>query len=160
MSVEKYEYPRRYTQRTVALLYGTSGNQCAQPDCANKIIVDPTAFDDAAIVGQIAHIYSRSSKGPRPYPFGTPTDEFINGLDNLILLCSHCHAIVDKQDNTFTVEELQTWKSDHLSKNLATRSSVLPSEFKLTGPTSLHLFTIDATLKESIPQHNTQMVST
>jgi hypothetical protein len=140
----------------------TSGKRCAQPDCPNKIIVDPTLFDDRAIVGQIANIYSKHSEhpSPRPYPYGKPTDEFINGFDNLILLCSHCHTIVHKQDNTFTAEQLQKWKADHISKNLATRLSVLPAEFETVGPTSLKLYAIDATLKESIPYQSTQMRST
>jgi hypothetical protein len=143
-----YKYDRKYDPRTVALLFGLSGNRCAHPDCDNRIIAEPTSFDDAAIVGHIAHIYSRSSDGPRPYPGTKPTPQAINGFENLLLLCRSCHALVDEQENTYTADEIIRWKASHLAKHLRTRTSFLPERYRkqtVLG-VSFDAFTIDATL--------------
>ena len=143
-----YKYDRKYDQRTVALLFGLSGNRCAHPDCNNRIIAEPTSFDDAAIVGHIAHVYSRSSDGPRPYPGNKPTPQAINGFENLILLCRHCHALVDEQENTYAADEIIRWKTAHLARHLRTQTSLLPERYRKQAVLGLSfdVFTMDATV--------------
>jgi hypothetical protein len=85
---------RKYDDRTIKLLYGLSGNRCAHPDCLNKVIADPTDFDDAENVSNIAHIYSATNRGPRPFTASMPSERFINGYDNLIVLCGYHHDLV------------------------------------------------------------------
>ena len=53
------------------------------PWCTNSIIAPGTAFSDAAVVGQICHIYAASDDGPRGKPGLAPTER--NSPDNLIL---------------------------------------------------------------------------
>jgi len=67
--------------------------------------------DRAAIVGEIAHIVANSDTGPRADPT-FPKDQR-NKYENLILLCPNDHTPVDKQDSTFTVQDLRSWKNEH-----------------------------------------------
>ena len=45
---------RSYTKRTLQILVGFSGNQCAAPSCINPVIAPATEKADEAIIGQIA----------------------------------------------------------------------------------------------------------
>jgi hypothetical protein len=70
-----------------------------------------TENDPHAIIGKICHIISLSPTGPRSDP--SKSVEYLNSYDNLILSCGTHHDEVDLQENTFTVETLQKWKTDH-----------------------------------------------
>src|SRR4051794_37444653 len=100
--------PRKYSQRDIKLLFALSRNECAYPGCSNPIVADATEFDDAAVVGQMAHIVASSGRGPRGDAAFPP--EELDREPNLLLLCGHHHALVDAQDSTFTVEQLRAWK--------------------------------------------------
>ena len=102
---------RSYPQQTIKLLFGASGNQCAFPACTNSIIAPGTPFSDAAVVGQICHIYAISDDGPRGKPGLTPTER--NSSGNLILMCGHHHPLVDKQWETYPAGLLKAWKKAH-----------------------------------------------
>lgn len=140
------KHTRKYTNRTVSLLFGLSGNRCAHPDCIHKIIESHTEFDDAAIIGHIAHIYSGSEIGPRSYAVANFDPKLLNNFENLILLCRHHHGIVDGQSSTYTAEQIRIWKEDHLAKNLFRRVSLLhekSADHSIYGFT-VHAFTVDA----------------
>ena len=136
-------------QRTVALLFGLSGNRCAFPDCNNRVISDATDFDEAAVNGHISHIYASSSRGPRPAP-----EDFdpkaLDGFDNLILFCGYHNNVVDNQPNTFTAEQIGVWKVQHLRRNLLSRSSLLVESKSRLSVLGLKLtaFSVDARLIE------------
>ena len=74
-------------------------------------IIEQTAYDPAAMVGQIAHIIAHSSQGPRADPALLERER--DRYDNLILLCATHHALVDGQANTYTIQQLRQWKADH-----------------------------------------------
>lgn len=93
------------------LLWANSSGICSKKGCDNKCVVEATESDQAATIGQIAHIFAHSKDGPRPNPDGFT--ETTNLYENLILLCSTHHDLVDKQANTYTVTELKKWKEDH-----------------------------------------------
>jgi hypothetical protein len=105
---------RSYSQNTIKILFGASGNQCAYPGCTNHIIAPATPYSDAAVVAQICHIYAASDNGPRGKPGLTASER--NAPDNLLLLCGHHHPQVDKQWQTYPAEMLKTWKKMHESK--------------------------------------------
>lgn len=105
---------RRYPEKTIKLLFGSCGNQCAHPDCTNPIIAAKTPYSDTAVVGQICHIYAAADDGPRGKP--GLTEEARNALDNLILMCGHHHPLVDKQWETYPAETLKAWKKAHEAK--------------------------------------------
>ena len=107
---------RTLKQSTIKRLYALSGNQCAHPECQNLLVAPETDQSDAAVVNHICHIYARSDSGPRNNP--GLTEEERNSYDNLILLCAHHHAIVDKQPDTYTAEILKRWKQEHEAKRM------------------------------------------
>lgn len=105
---------RSYSQNTIKVLFGASGNQCAFPGCTNPVIVPGTPVSDAAVVAQICHIYAASDNGPRGKPGLTAAER--NAPNNLILMCGHHHPQVDKQWETYPADLLKAWKKTHEAK--------------------------------------------
>lgn len=106
--------------KTHKILWGKSGNRCAYPNCKRELVMDASETDDESVIGEEAHIVSRREKGPRG---NSPlTTEQRDKYDNLMLLCSVHHKLVDDQEKKYTVELLHEYKSQHeqwVSSNLA-----------------------------------------
>jgi hypothetical protein len=103
---------RSYSNRTLGLLWGNSGNICAFPGCNQILTKQKTANDNSIVVGEIAHIVAVGEKYPiTPRPDRNFPREDLNKYENLILLCPTHHTIVDKQPNTYSVDDLIKWKS-------------------------------------------------
>jgi len=62
-------------------------------------------------MARFAHIVASSDNGPRGDPGFSIGDR--DKYDNLILLCSTCHDLVDGQPNTYTTVILRQWKTEH-----------------------------------------------
>ena len=105
---------RSYSKTTLKVLFAFSGNQCAHPDCSQLIVANQTAYSDAKVIGQIAHIYAHSDGGPRSKQ--DLTDDERNSPGNLLLLCPTHHVHVDGQHETYPAEMLQDWKAKHERK--------------------------------------------
>lgn len=105
---------RRYSERTLKLLFAGSGNQCAEPTCTNPIIAPQTRYSPAAVLGQICHIYAAADDGPRGKP--GLTEKARNAPENLILMCGFHHPLVDKQWETYPADLLIGWKKHHEAK--------------------------------------------
>lgn len=104
--------PRRnYSRSTQRILDIQSLNQCAFPGCTNFLVEPGTGQSSPAVIGDICHIYALSPDGPRGQ-VGL-TEEELNSIDNLILLCPNHHKVVDRQPETYTAELLKQWKEDH-----------------------------------------------
>ena len=89
-------------------------NQCAFPDCANTIVEPGVGDSDPVIIGDICHIHAVNPGGAR-WKEGI-TNEELNSLENLILLCSRHHRVVDGQPEYYTAELLREWKREHEAK--------------------------------------------
>jgi hypothetical protein len=63
-------------------------------------------------VGEMAHVVAASEGGPRA-DAGATNDELTH-LDNLILLCSVCHTLIDKAPDDYPTETVMGWKRQHL----------------------------------------------
>lgn len=126
--VHPYRFERRYSARTIRMLFAKSGNRCAYPGCDAKLVADETGLDGPEVEGVIAHIYSVSSEGPRPCPLEGVTQEVINGYDNLLLLCRNHHQRIDGQETSYPAELLQEWKRPRATRSLP--MSYLPNEFE------------------------------
>lgn len=105
---------RRYSEKTIKILFGASGNRCAFPGCTNPIIAPETPYSDAAVVGQICHIFAAADNGPRGKPGLTAAER--NSPQNLVLMCGHHHPMVDKQWTDFPASRLISWKTAHERK--------------------------------------------
>ncbi|MDD1761781.1 MAG: HNH endonuclease [Methanothrix sp.] len=102
---------RSYSRKDIELLWGLAAARCSYPNCRIECVVPGNDLDKTAMIGKIAHIVAHSENGPRGDP--SYPNESINSYDNLILLCSNHHDMVDAQFNTFTVHDLRQWKTDH-----------------------------------------------
>ena len=122
---------RKYSPKTLKILFGLSRDQCAYPQCTTTVIEPATEFSDAAVIAQICHIYALNTDGPRG-KVGL-TQQELNSHENLILLCPTHHQVVDKQYETYSAETLQQWKQRHEAKRkkrlLADRESVQQDVF-------------------------------
>ena len=95
---------RQISVRVVKELYAKSGNCCAFSGCNEQL------FEDAN-VGQICHIQGVSPGSARYNP--DLSEEVVNGIDNLILLCSNHHKLIDEREDLFPVEKLLEMKKTH-----------------------------------------------
>jgi hypothetical protein len=96
------------SDRDRKILWARSGNKCAI--CKASLVVERTANDPAAVVGDEAHIVARSAGGPRA---GLLDESKLDAYDNLILLCKVDHKTVDDQPNEYTLERLHEIKDHH-----------------------------------------------
>ena len=90
-----------------------SGGCCAFPECRKRLTaVDPTT-GEVAVLGHIAHIVAQNDDGPRGAPEMSAADR--DRYENLVLLCTSHHQLVDAPANhaTFTVERLTALRDDH-----------------------------------------------
>lgn len=101
---------RSYTDLTLKLLFG-SANTCAWPECTQPLVLwdrgRPT------VIAEIAHIRSEKSSGPRYDP---QYSGYINGFENLLLLCGIHHKPVDRHDSLYETSELERWKSAQVAQ--------------------------------------------
>lgn len=94
-----------------------SCNICANPDC--RCIL---SGEDGYNIGEAAHICAASPGGPRYDEHQTPEQR--NSLDNIIMLCSNCHSMIDDPFTwmNYPVKVLRQWKKQHEEKCLEMRS--------------------------------------
>lgn len=96
---------RRYSQKTLGLLWGKSGGKCAYPGCKNELIIKE--IDE--IIGNICHIVSLN--GPRGD--AQFSQDKLNEYDNLVLMCRHHHGLIDIDEKTNTIDKLKKIKRNH-----------------------------------------------
>jgi len=89
-------------------LWVKSGGRCAH---CNEVVYRDSFTLMSDNFSEIAHIIASSNDGPR----GSELSENLQiDYDNLILLCSKCHKLVDGDNkNKFPVEKLQQIKEEH-----------------------------------------------
>lgn len=97
------------TLKTHKMLWGRAGNRCAI--CKKELVMDATETDDASIVGEACHIVAKSPSGPRGKSVLTECQR--DKYNNLILLCSIHHKVIDDQVATYSVDVLVCLKTDH-----------------------------------------------
>jgi hypothetical protein len=132
------------SDKTRKILWGRSGNRCAV--CRNELVIEATAVDDDAVIGDECHIVSGQTHGPRhdsAFPIGSVDSE-----DNLLLLCRVHHKMVDDQFQTYTPEALRRLKADHeawVSQSLSGEESIPPLRLRR--------------LRDNVPSHLVRLVS-
>jgi hypothetical protein len=98
------------TDKTRKLLWANSGNRCAI--CSRPLTHAQQGGDPAAVIGDECHIISSAPNGPRYDPFFKDDPDT---YENLLLLCSADHRLVDAQVGTYSVEKLKQLKANHES---------------------------------------------
>jgi len=94
------------------MLWGKAAGRCEFAGCS-KPLWKSSVTQEQVNIGQKAHIYSFSNVGPRGND-GMSDDE-INSLDNLMLVCHECHQTIDrrKDGGRYTSAVLQRMKAEH-----------------------------------------------
>src|SRR5438105_4805982 len=96
------------TDKTRKILWGHSGNRCAI--CRIELVIDHTSCDDESVVGEECHLVSGKPKGPRYRP--DLEAGVLDSVENLLLLCSAYHKLVDDQPETYTEKVLYKLKAN------------------------------------------------
>jgi hypothetical protein len=98
-------------EKEMKALIALSGNMCAFPGCATQLVIPGNDGDDAAFLGEMAHIIGDSHQGPRG---DSPmSDEDRDKHNNLLLLCGDHHKTIDSQPRSYSVSVLRRMKEDH-----------------------------------------------
>jgi len=96
-------------EHTKLRLFAASGGYCQNPDCERPLFVETGS---ARIhIAEIAHVFAANDRGPRGSKQLSTAER--GAFDNLILLCSVCHTIIDKAERDFPDTALASWKRDH-----------------------------------------------
>ena len=94
------------SDKTVKRLFALSRNRCATPNCETPIV-----HPSGTVVGEVCHIKAQNNGGPR---FDAhQSEEARHSFENLILLCSVHHRVIDDQPATYTVDLLAEMKEMH-----------------------------------------------
>lgn len=99
------------TKKDWKILSAKSGNRCALPDCRAKLVAERTASDKAAFVAVAAHIKGENPGSARYDAEMSDADR--ESVDNRILVCPSCHTKIDAQLNSYSVETLLKYRSEH-----------------------------------------------
>lgn len=103
--------PSSPTVSTLKRLFARSGNRCAFPRCPNAIVHGET------VVGEVCHIRGKRPGAPRHDPAQTSPQR--HDYDNLILLCSSHHTIIDDDPEAYTIDRLRNMKTTHEERAVA-----------------------------------------
>src|SRR5579885_2577367 len=99
------------SEKTAKILWGRAGATCSFPGCGRNLVIEATETDPNALIGEMAHIIAHSPSGPRGAQAFRGGDR--DGVDNLILLCTVHHTLIDQQRNTYTPDRLYQIKEQH-----------------------------------------------
>lgn len=109
--------PRKVKTRDIPepvqrVLWAKAAGRCEFAGC-NTLLWKSSVTQERVNKSQMAHIYSFSNGGPRGN-IGLSEDS-INDVDNLMLVCHQCHRKMDKEQDggRYTVELLRMWKKAH-----------------------------------------------
>ena len=81
------------------------------PGCDKRLVEPANGDDDAAFLGEMAHIVADSRQGPRGDSPMSAEDR--DEHTNLLLLCGDHHKTIDAQPHTCSVSVLRAIKTDH-----------------------------------------------
>ncbi len=106
------EVTRHIKSPVTAMLWGRAAGRCEFAGC-NRPLWKSTVTQEQVNVAQQAHIYSFSESGPRGNE-GISDDE-LNAIENLMLVCHQCHRKIDQKEDggRYTASLLKNWKQAH-----------------------------------------------
>jgi SMODS-associated and fused to various effectors sensor domain len=90
------EVTRHISVADTAMLWGRAAGRCQFAGCNEDLTRSHVTQEDVN-AGQRAHIYSFSKGGPRGHE--GVTDEELNSVENLLLVCYTCHRKIDREQD-------------------------------------------------------------
>lgn len=91
-------------------LWFAAHGRCEFAGC-NKVLFKHGITMDECNISNYAHIIADSPKGPRGDE--KKSKGLAKDINNLILLCSECHKLIDSNEKKYTVEVLKKMKQEH-----------------------------------------------
>lgn len=82
--------------------------RCSNPHCRKPTIGSKESDNGTVSIGEAAHICAAAQGGKR-YDRNMSAEERAS-INNGIWLCRNCAALIDRDENFYSVEMLQTWK--------------------------------------------------
>lgn len=98
--------------------------KCSNPKCRISTIGPKDCSNGTISIGEAAHICAASPGGKR-YDYNMSSEKR-SSYENGIWLCRNCAAMIDRDENTYTVDMLYQWKQDaesEASKNIKGRET-------------------------------------
>lgn len=100
-----------FTAQTKRILAARAGHRCSFPGCL-QVTSGPSADgpDKHVNLGEACHIRGAKKGSKRYDPSMSPEQrsDFTNG----IWMCGKHHHLIDSDEATYTVEQLEQWKKD------------------------------------------------
>lgn len=101
------------TQKSIKILWSSSGGRCAFENCWERVCYHEAADAAPYTLGEMAHICGDKPGANRHDESQTQTQR--DDYQNLILLCPTHHTLIDRKENeaVYTVDLLHTMKAQH-----------------------------------------------
>ena len=99
-----------FTVATKVKLAERVGYKCSNPFCRRMTIGPQREGDKSVNIGEASHICAAAPGGKRYNPDMTPEER--KAFENGIWMCRTHAALIDRDENFFTVEMLKKWKED------------------------------------------------
>lgn len=103
---------RAIQKTTQFCLVAAAGGRCEFDGCNNNLFVHHVT-KTGGYFGNFAHIRAFSPQGPRAGTDSERDEVALNDIDNLMLLCTQCHKLVDTDVEGYSIERLRRWKQKH-----------------------------------------------
>jgi hypothetical protein len=91
------------------VLFVRAGGRCEFDGCNRYLMEHHLTLADGNF-GEMAHIVAFRTDGPRGQG---PRPAAINSVDNLMLLCPHCHKLIDDNPGDYSRQALKEYKASH-----------------------------------------------
>ena len=110
ISFQKIKMANRdnFNKPTIEALAKRVGYICSNPNCKNHTSGPNDKDDKFTLIGVAAHITAAAAGGPRFDYSLTPQER--KGINNGIWLCGNCATLIDKDEVTYPVELVKSWK--------------------------------------------------
>lgn len=95
-------------EKTKLFLWGVAAGRC---EICNKLLYVDSKYGDSANFAENAHIHAVGVKGPRHKD--DMTQEEINKVENLMLLCAEHHHLIDTKPENYLGTQLLEYKRRH-----------------------------------------------
>lgn len=100
-------------EKDTKILWARAAGKCSNPGCRRKLTLDSNNGDKSLTLGEMCHIVGEKNNEKSPRGISKLSEKDRNKYSNLILLCAHCHSIIDGNETDWPVELLHKMKIDH-----------------------------------------------
>lgn len=108
---DKFVNPRpKWSAGSSVYLWVRCGGRCSI--CKTYLLKSPLTGRPISL-GQFAHIIAHGEYGPRPRSHSDYPEDYIDTIDNIIVLCKNCHDEIDRDESNYSEQWLRDKKAEH-----------------------------------------------